>query len=288
MLSKIFTMKPGILISFGLVFIVSCTNNSSTSSETGADSTVDKPSQPQKWKEENVTYNANGVTMKGYLVYDSTKPGKRPGILVVHEWWGLNDYPKMRARKLAQLGYVAMAVDMYGDGKIANNPDEAGKMAGPFYKNLELTKSRFDAALNKLKTVDEVDTSQIGAIGYCFGGGVVLNVARMGEPLVGVVSFHGTLLGAPARKDLLKSKILVCHGQADQAVKLEDLEAFKKQMDSIGANYTVKVYPNATHAFTNPMTTEIGEKYNLPMRYNAAADSASWADMKDFFGRIFK
>jgi dienelactone hydrolase len=226
--------------------------------------------------------------MDGYLVYDANKQGKRPGILVVHEWWGLNDYPKMRARKLAELGYVALAVDMYGGGKTADNPGDAGKMAGPFYQNLPMTKSRFDAALNKLKTNTEVDTSNIAAIGYCFGGGVVLNVARMGDDLKGVVSFHGGLIGAPAKKDLLKAKILVCHGAADQFVKPEDVAQFRKQMDSIGADYTFKQYANATHAFTNPASTANGEKFKMPIKYNSEADSASWNDMKDFFARIFK
>jgi dienelactone hydrolase len=226
--------------------------------------------------------------MDGYVVYDADKEGKRPAVLVVPEWWGLVDYPKMRARKLAELGYIAMAIDMYGDGKVADNPGDAGKMAGPFYQNLKMTKSRFDAALAKLKTYSQADTSNIAAIGYCFGGGVVLNVARLGENLKGVVSFHGTLIGAPADKNLLKAKILVCHGMADQLVKADDVEKFKKQMDSVGADYTLKQYPNATHAFTNPASDENGKKFNMPVKYNAEADSASWNDMKDFFARIFK
>jgi dienelactone hydrolase len=239
-------------------------------------------------KEENVTYSGNGVTMHGYVVYDANKEGKRPAILVVPEWWGLVDYPKMRARKLAELGYIAMAVDMYGNGKIADNPGDAGKMSGLVYQNLKMTKSRFDAALAKLKTYSQVDTSNIAAIGYCFGGGVVLNVARLGDDLKGVVSFHGGLIGAPANKNLLKAKILVCHGMADQFVKPEEVEKFRKQMDSIGADYTFKQYPNATHAFTNPASDANAEKFKMPVKYNPQADSASWNDMKDFFARIFK
>src|SRR5580765_8984226 len=141
-----------------IAFLFSACNNSGSSSST-QDSTISKTDSTMKesatspaLKEENVTYTDNGVTMDGYLVYDANKQGKRPGILVVHEWWGLNDYPKMRARKLAELGYVALAVDMYGNGKTVDNPDDAGKMATPFYQNLQMTKSRFDAALNKLKT----------------------------------------------------------------------------------------------------------------------------------------
>jgi dienelactone hydrolase len=167
--------------------------------------------------------------MVGYVVYDANKEGKRPGILVVPEWWGLVDYPKMRARQLAELGYVAMAIDIYGGGETADNPTAAQKMSGPFYQNLQMTKSRFDAALKKLKTYSQVDTNNIAAIGYCFGGGIVLNMAKVGEDLKGVVSFHGNLIGAPANKDLLKAKILVCHGEADQFVKPQDVAQFKSK-----------------------------------------------------------
>ena len=276
-----------------LVFFSACnnqSNSSSTSDTTGSstDSTMKETAKAPSLKEENVTYSGNGVTMHGYVVYDANKEGKRPAILVVPEWWGLVDYPKMRARKLAELGYIAMAVDMYGNGKIADNPGDAGKMSGLVYQNLKMTKSRFDAALAKLKTYSQVDTSNIAAIGYCFGGGVVLNVARLGDDLKGVVSFHGSLIGAPPNKNLLKAKILVCHGMADQFVKPEEVEKFRKQMDSIGADYTFKQYPNATHAFTNPASDANAEKFKMPVKYNPQADSASWNDMKDFFARIFK
>jgi len=239
-------------------------------------------------KEENITYNLDTVSMNGYVVYDENKEGKRPAVLVVHEWWGMNDYTKMRARELAKLGYIAMAIDMYGNGKIADNPGDAQKMATPFYQNPQMTKARFDAALNKLKTYIQVDTGNIAGIGYCFGGGMLLNLARLGEDLEGVVSFHGSLLGTPANKDLLKARILVCHGGADPFVPQTEVDQFKKQMDSLGADYTFKAYEGATHAFTNPDATETGKKFNLPISYNAAADSASWKDMREFFGRIFK
>jgi len=287
-------MKPVIfLMAIAFFFFCACNNQSSSSSTTDTtasttDSTMKGTTKAPSLKEEDVTYTANGVTMDGYVVYDANREGKRPAVLVVPEWWGLVDYPKMRARKLAELGYMAMAIDMYGNGKIADNPGDASKATGPFYKDLKMTKSRFDAALAKLKTYSQVDTNNIAAIGYCFGGGVVLNVARLGEDLKGVVSFHGSLIGAPANKDLLKAKILVCHGMADQFVKPEDVEKFKKQMDSIGADYTFKQYPNATHAFTNPASDANAEKFKMPVKYNPAADSASWNDMKDFFARIFR
>lgn len=266
--------------------LVAC-NNQSTSSSSKADSTIKETAKEPNLKEENVTYTGDGVTMNGYVVYDAGKQGKRPGILVVHEWWGLVDYPKMRARELAKLGYVAMALDLYGSGKTANNPTDAGKMTTPFSQNPQMAKTRFDAALNKLKTFDQVDTNNIAAIGYCFGGGVVLNMARLGENLKAVVSFHGGLVGVPPQKNLLKAKILVCHGADDQFVKPTEVAEFKKQMDSVGADYTFRQYPNATHAFTNPAATPMGEKYKIPIRYNGPADTASWNDMKAFLGKIF-
>ena len=151
-----------------------------------------------------------------------------------------------------------------------------------------MAKMRFDAAVNKLKEYKEVDTTNMAGIGYCFGGGMLLNFARMGEGLKGVVSFHGSLIGAPADKSLLKSKILVCHGADDQFVPADEVATFKHQMDSIGAVYTFKSYPGATHAFTNPDATAIGEKFKIPIAYNAAADTASWNEMKTFFTGLFK
>lgn len=241
------------------------------------------------YKEENITYSGDSVTMNGYVVYDENSDKKRPAVLVVPEWWGLNDYPKMRARELAKLGYIAMAIDVYGDGKIAETPDSAGKFAGPFYANPEKAKARIDAAIAKLKTYSQTDEANIAAIGYCFGGGVLLNTVRLGDAdLKGIVSFHGSLNGTPAVKDLLKAKILVCHGGADSFVPQPEVDKFKKQMDSIGAVYTFKVYEGATHAFTNPGADEKAAKFKMPIKYNPAADSASWNDMKVFFGDLFK
>jgi dienelactone hydrolase len=226
--------------------------------------------------------------MKGFIVYDASSSNKRPAVLVVPEWWGLTDYAKGRARQLAALGYVAMAVDFYGNGQIADNPEAAGKLAMPFYSNPKMAKERFDAALAKLETYKEVDAQKIAAIGYCFGGAQVLNMARLGEPLKGVVSFHGNLVGVPVDKNLLKAQVLVCHGADDKFVKQEEVDKFKKQMDSIGAVYTFKSYPGATHAFSNPDATAIGKKFNMPIAYNQAADFGTWKEMKDFFARIFK
>jgi len=238
-------------------------------------------------KEDNVTYIADGVTLKGFVAYDESIKGKRPAILVVHEWWGLNDYTKMRTRKLAELGYIAMAVDMFGDGKIAANPQEAMDLTKPFYKDPELAKNRLDAAINKLKEYMQADPNNMAAIGYCFGGNLVLNYANMGADLKGVVSFHGGLGNVKANKDLLKAKILVCHGASDKFVSQNDVDAFKHRMDSIGANYTFKVYANTTHAFTNPDATKTGKEFNMPIEYNAVADKDSWNDMQIFLDSIF-
>jgi dienelactone hydrolase len=239
-------------------------------------------------KEETSNYISAPDTLQGFVVYDQHKIGKRPAVLIVHEWWGMNDYTKMRARQLAELGYMAMAVDLFGHGKNASNPQEAMDLTRPFYGNPQLAKIRLDAALKKIKEYPETDTDNIAAIGYCFGGWVVLNSAKMGADLKGVVSFHGGLSGVPANKDLLKAEILVCHGDSDKFVSRKDVQAFKHQMDSIGARYTFKTYANATHAFTNPASTENGKKFNLPIAYNPQADSASWNDMKNFFAALFK
>ena len=269
----------------GLVAAVSCNSqNSNTTTNTNKDSAAPKT---VAIKEEPVTYSAGGKNFNGYVIYDSNQVGKRPAVLVVHEWWGLTDYPRSRAKQLAELGYIAMAVDMYGDGKTAADPKEAQALATPYYKDPTLAKTRLDAAINTLKTFPQTDTSKMAAIGYCYGGFIVLNAAKLGADIKGVVSFHGDLSGVPVNKDLLKAKVLVCHGEADQFVTKEAVNSFKKSMDSAGVAYTFKAYPDATHAFTNPGATELGKKFNMPIKYNAAADTASWNDMKTFFAKIF-
>jgi dienelactone hydrolase len=269
------------------MFFISCNNeNASTDKETDNDSASQSSRKPEI-KEETVTYESEGKSYRSFVAYDQNLEGKRPAVIIVHEWWGLTDYPKDRARQLAALGYIALAADMYGDGRTAGNPQEAQQLATPFYTNPQLTKSTLDAALRKLKEFPQADTSKLAAIGYCFGGSVVLNAAKLGADLKGVVSFHGNLAGVPPRKDLLKSKVLVCHGEADKFISEQEINRFKRGMDSIGADYRFKSYPGATHAFTNPDATETGKKFNMPIEYNAAADTASWNDMKSFFGTIF-
>lgn len=268
------------LIAFAFVFQISSCGNKQAEN-------ADAPKAP-KLKESDVAYSVDSTSMTGFAVYDENIEGKQPAVLVVPEWWGLNDYAKKRARMLAELGYVAMAVDMYGNAQTADNPEAAQKLATPFYMNPVMAKSHFDAALSKLKSMGEVDTTKIAAIGYCFGGGMLLNFARLGETLNGMVSFHGSLLGTPADKSLLKTKLLVLHGEADQFVPSTEVTTFKRQMDSIGADYTFKSYVNATHAFTNPDATANGQKFKIPIAYNAAADTASWKEMKGFLETVFK
>ena len=257
-------------------------------SKTTTKETETEAMQKPAIKEETLRYAADSINMIGFVAYDSATNKKRPVVVVVHEWWGLNDYAKSRARALAELGYLAIAVDMYGNGATADNPELAGKLAGPFYQDPQMAKKRFDAALAKIKTFTVADTNRVAAIGYCFGGAQVINLAKMGGNFRGIVSFHGNLVGVPADKNLLKAPMLVCHGADDQFVKADEVALFKKQMDSVGAVYTFKSYAGATHAFTNPNATQMGEKFKIPIAYNAAADSASWKDMNEFFGKIFE
>ena len=236
-----------------------------------------------------VEYSAQGVVMKSYLAYDEQIKGKRPGVLVVPEWWGLNDYARKRARMLAGLGYTALAVDMYGDGKVATNPDEASKLDSEVMKNFDVEKVRFLAAMDFLKQQPTVDPKRIAAIGYCFGGTVALSMAGQGIDLKGVVSFHGGLGDVkPPQPGSVKAKSLVLQGGADKFVTPEQIEAFKQKMKSAGADFRVLIYPEATHSFTNPEATELGKKFNLPIAYNADADKKSWGEMKDFLKKIFK
>lgn len=240
-------------------------------------------------KGETVTYQAGGRTFQGYIAYDDTVQGKRPGVLVVHEWWGLNDYARSRARQLAALGYTALAVDMYGGGKTADHPKDAGAFAAEVKRNWDVAKARFLAARDVLVKHPTVDPARIAAIGYCFGGGVVLQMAREGVDLKGVVSFHGSLAtDRPARPGAVKARILVYNGAADPFVKPEQVTAFQREMDAAGARYRFVNLPGAKHAFTNPGATELGKRFNLPLAYNAEADKRSWAGMQAFFQEIFK
>ncbi len=234
-----------------------------------------------------VEYSAQGAVMKGYLAYDENIKGKRPGVLVVHEWWGLNEYARRRARMLAELGYTALAVDMFGEGKQAMHPDDAGKFSSELMKNFDIAKVRFTAAMDFLKQRPTTDPEHIAAIGYCFGGGVVLNMARQGVDLRGVVSFHGSLTAIkPAQPGNVKAKVLVLHGADDKFIPPDQIEAFKQEMKTAGADFKFISYPGSVHSFTNPDATEMGRKFNMPIAYNAQADKESWNEMKKFLTTI--
>ena len=239
-------------------------------------------------KTEEVTYTAGGATCRGHLAYDGSAGGPRPGVLVVHEWWGLDDYIRGRARMLAELGCTALAADMYGDGRTAGDPEGAGALMNAVLGDMDAGAARFRAAYDTLAGHPAADPGRMAAIGYCFGGAMVLHGARIGMDLKGVVSFHGALgsFHKPARGEV-KAKVLVCHGAADALVSGEEAAAFRQEMADAGADCRFVAYEGALHGFTNPEATANGEKYGLPLRYDEAADRRSWDDMKALFAEIF-
>lgn len=238
--------------------------------------------------EKEIEYSADGILLKGFLVHDGDVEGKRPGVLVVHEWWGHNDYARKRARMLAKLGYTAFALDMYGDGKQANHPDDAGKFAMAVLSNIEAAQTKFMAAYNLLKEQETTDQNNIAAIGYCFGGGVVLQMARIGTDLKAAVSFHGSLQPiTPTEPNKVKAFILVCNGADDPFVTQEQIDAFKTEMANAGVQYEFINYQGAKHSFTNPIADSLGSKFNLPLAYNKKADEESWEEMQKVFDKIF-
>ncbi|MBT0666579.1 dienelactone hydrolase family protein [Geobacter pelophilus] len=235
-----------------------------------------------------VEYTSDGTMLKGYLVENTAIKGKRPAVLVVHEWWGHNDYARNRAKMLAKLGYTALAVDMFGNGKTAQHPDDAAKFAGELMKNKELSESRFNAAVEFVKQQKSVDPTKIAAIGYCFGGGVVLHMARQGADLKGIVSFHGSLAtDSPAAPGAVKARVLVFNGEADKMITAEQVTAFKNEMDLAGANYRYVGYPGVMHSFTNPAADDYAKRFNLPLAYNKNADKDSWGQTVKFLKDTF-
>jgi dienelactone hydrolase len=234
----------------------------------------------------DVSYEAAGTSLKGHLATPAAPNGA--GVIVVHEWWGLNDYVRGRARKLAELGYTALAADMYGDGKTADNPEQANALMSAALGDVAAIEARFKAACDLLESQSSVESGKLAAIGYCFGGAVVLHAARIGLPLAGVVSFHGALgsFHDPAPGSV-KAKVLVCHGGADALVPEADIAAFKAQMDAAKADYRFVAYDGALHGYTNPEATAKGKQYGMPLAYDEKADEQSWQDMRDFFRKIF-
>jgi len=232
--------------------------------------------------------DADGNPLIGYHAYDDALPGKRPGVVVVHEWWGLNDYSKRRARDLAALGYSALAIDMYGAGKHTPHPKDAMAFMQAALADAGAAQARFIAGLDLLKAQPQTDAAQLAAIGYCFGGKVVLDMARQGLPLAGVVSFHGALATAtPATPGSVKAKILVEHGAADSMVSADDVAALTREMVKAGADFQLVSLPGAKHGFSNP-DADAYQDQGLDIGYQQAADQRSWADMQAFFKALFK
>jgi len=237
---------------------------------------------------EDVSYDVGGTTLRGYITYDDDIKGERPGVIVVHEWWGLNEYARMRARMLAKLGYTALAVDMYGEGWTADNPTDASDLAFGVSSNMPLEKERFEAGLEFLLNYKTVDPKKIAAFGYCFGGAVVLNMARIGENLRGVASFHGVLdTEYPAKSWKTRGHVISFSGEADPLIGPDKIAAFRQEMESAGVKYRVVTYPGAKHAFSNPESDEMGKKFSLPIAYNAEADKDSWRQATEFLREVF-
>lgn len=230
---------------------------------------------------------ADGTRLVGYHAWDDAISGPRPGVIVVHEWWGLNDYAKRRARDLAALGYSALAVDMYGDGRNTQHPDDAKAFMNAALADPAIPKARFQAGLDLLKAQPQTDPARLAAIGYCFGGKVVLDMARQGLPLAAVVSFHGALVTAtPATPGSVKAKVLVEHGAADSFITPEQIAAFKAEMDQAGADYRFVELPGAKHGFSNP-DADAHKGHGLDLGYQKEADERSWADMQALFKEVF-
>jgi dienelactone hydrolase len=236
--------------------------------------------------QQTVSYRQGGDELKGYLAYDPAIRGSRPAVLVVHEWWGLNDYIRRRANQLAELGYIAFAADIYGSGFVTKDPQEAGKYAGKFRGDRQLLRSRANAGLKVLLDQPLSDKRRVAAIGYCFGGTAVLELARSGAPVAGTVSFHGGL-DTPNPEDAraIKGKVLALHGADDTVVPPAQVHAFEEEMQMSKVDWHLVLYGGAVHSFTNP---DSGSDPSKGIAYNEKADRRSWEHMKLFFAELFR
>jgi dienelactone hydrolase len=237
-------------------------------------------------KSKTIEYTYEGQKFIGVLYYDDAVKGKRPGVLVVHEWWGLNQHARDRAQELAKLGYVAFACDMYGDGKTTEHPMDANKMASDVRKNADNWRGRAQAALKVLQDAEQCDSSKLAAMGFCFGGTTALQLASTGADLKAVVTFHAAL--PPFTEDAakkIKAKVLVCHGKDDFFIKPEAITGFKKALADAKVSLDFQEYEGAVHSFT----VSDADKHNIKgMAYNKAADEKSWASMKALFAEVLK
>lgn len=230
-----------------------------------------------------ITYQDGDVECHGYLAWDDAVEGKRSGVLVVHEWWGLNDYARSRTEQLAELGYLAFAADIYGEGRTTEHPADAGKMAGEVRANVDQWRKRAQAALDVLKSQPQCDTSKLAAIGYCFGGATALQLAYSGADLDAVVTFHGALPAATLEEaKQIQAELLINHGADDTFVDADAVAKFKKVLDDAGVVYEFIAYPGAVHSFTVPSADTVG----MPgIKYNKEADEKSWQAMRELFER---
>ena len=236
-------------------------------------------------KTEVVEYKQGDAVLQGYLSYDPSIEGKRPAVLIIHDWLGVSEYQKSRAEQLAALGYIALAADIYGKGVRPANAQEASAAAGKFYADRQLYRARARAGLDFLLGRPETDPSRVAVIGYCFGGAGALELARSGAPLKGVVTFHGSLTTpTPADAKNIKAKILVLHGADDPYVKQEDVKAFMDEMRNAGVDWQLVQYSGAVHSFTDKRA---GNDNSKGAAYNEAADRRSWRAMRDFFDEVF-
>ncbi|MFO0573211.1 MAG: dienelactone hydrolase family protein [Polyangia bacterium] len=240
-------------------------------------------------KTQEIEYKQGQTPLTGFIAWDDAlgdkKTGKRPGVLVIHEWWGHNQHARNQAVRLAKAGYVGFALDMYGKGKLAQHPKDAMAFVAEATKDPAQLKARFDAALARLKAVPQVDPGKIAAIGYCFGGGVALDMARAGEDLAAVATFHGSLSSKmTAKKGAIKPRILVLTGADDPMIGAPQVEAFRKEMTDAGARFEIVSYPGVKHSFTNPDADKAG----VPgLGYSATADTESWDALLKFLREVF-
>lgn len=237
---------------------------------------------------EVLTMHLGEHVSKSYLAYPAGQQSPQPGVLVIPEFWGLTEHTKSRAYRLAELGYCALALDVYGEGWVGSTAEEAAAAMNKLFSNMQVTSERMLSYLQALKDLKQIDETKTASIGYCLGGALSLHLARMGADVTGVASFHGSLdPRTTAKQGGVKAKILVCHGDADSMIPEEKVNNFKKEMEEAGADYKFISYPEAQHGFTNPQATENGKKFGIPTAYNEKADKGSWEELLKFFSRIF-
>ncbi len=237
---------------------------------------------------QTLRYPCGSTEHVGYLAWDPQAKEPRPGIVVIHEWWGVNDYIRGRVRQLAERGYCVLAIDMYGEGKTATTPDEAGAAMNAVLEDMVLGTKRLRAGYDALLSISGVDAERTAAVGYCFGGAMSLHMTRIGMPLRAAVSFHGSLGSFhPPTPGEMKARVLVCHGEMDAMVSMEDLATFRGEMDAAHADYDVMVHAGAMHGFTSREADDNGRKFDLPLGYHADADRDSWQAMIRLFDQVF-